>query len=125
MNYKLKNKNITFLGVTFKPGTDDMREATSLKLIPYLINKGSNVSYYEPTGIKNNFNNNKVKYINNIKDACKKADLIIIHTEWNEFKQLNFKKISNKKNYKIYDLRNLYSPEKMKKNKVSYFSIGR
>ena len=55
----------------------------------------------------------------------KKADLIIIHTEWNEFKQLNLKKISNKKNYKIYDLRNLYSPEKMKKNKVSYFSIGR
>ena len=102
-----------------------MREATSLKLIPYLINKGSNVSYYEPTGIKSNFNNNKVKYINNIKDACKKADLIIIHTEWNEFKQLNFKKISNKKTYKIYDLRNLYSPVKMKKNKINYFSIGR
>ncbi len=125
MKNKLKSKNITFLGVTFKPGTDDMREATSLKLIPYLINKGSNVSYYEPTGIKSNFNNNKVKYINNIKDACKKADLIVIHTEWNEFKQLNLKKISNKKNYKIYDLRNLYSPEKMKKNKVNYFSIGR
>ena len=53
------------------------------------------------------------------------ADLIIIHTEWNEFKQLNLKKISNKKNYKIYDLRNLYSPEKMKKNKINYFSIGR
>ncbi len=125
MKNKLKSKNITFLGVTFKPGTDDMREATSLKLIPYLINKGSNVSYYEPTGIKSNFNKNKVKYINNIKDACKKADLVIIHTEWNEFKQLNLKKISNKKNCKIYDLRNLYSPEKMKKNKVSYFSIGR
>ena len=125
MKNKLKSKNITFLGVTFKPNTDDMREATSLKLIPYLINKGSNVSYYEPTGVKTNFNNNKVKYINNIKDACKKADLIIIHTEWNEFKQLNLKKISNKKNYKIYDLRNLYSPDKMKKNKINYFSIGR
>ncbi len=125
MKNKLKNKNITFLGVTFKPGTDDMREATSLKLIPYLVNKGSNVSYYEPTGIKSDFFNNKVKYINNFKEACKKADLIIIHTEWNEFKQLNFKKISNKKNYKIYDLRNLYSPYKMKKNKINYFSVGR
>ena len=102
-----------------------MRDSASLKLIPYLINKGSNVSYYEPTGIKDDFNNNKVKYINNIKEACKKADLIIIHTEWNEFKQLNLKKISNKKNYKIYDLRNLYSPIKMKKNKINYFSIGR
>ena len=125
MKNKLKSKNITFLGVTFKPGTDDMREAASLKLIPYLINKGCNVSYYEPTGIKDNFNNDKVKYINNTKEACKKADLIIIHTEWNEFKQLNLKKISNKKNYKIYDLRNLYSPVKMKKNKINYFSIGR
>ena len=102
-----------------------MREAASLKLIPYLVNKGSNVSYYEPTGIKSDFFNDKVKYINNMKEACKKADLIIIHTEWNEFKQLNLKKISNKKNYKIYDLRNLYSPEKMKEHKVSYFSIGR
>ena len=125
MKNKLKSKNITFLGVTFKPGTDDMREASSLKLIPYLINKGCNVSYYEPTGIKDNFNNDKVKYINNTKEACKNADLIIIHTEWNEFKQLNLKKISNKKNYKIYDLRNLYSPVKMKKNKINYFSIGR
>ena len=125
MKNKLKSKNITFLGVTFKPGTDDMREAASLKLIPYLISKGCNVSYYEPTGIKDNFNNDKVKYINNTKEACKKADLIIIHTEWNEFKQLNLKKISNKKNYKIYDLRNLYSPVKMKKNKINYFSIGR
>ena len=125
MKNKLKGKNITFLGVTFKPGTDDMRDAASLKLIPYLINKGSNVSYYEPTGIKGDFNNNNIKYINNIKEACKKADLIIIHTEWNEFKQLNLKKISNKKNYKIYDLRNLYSPVKMKKNKINYFSIGR
>ena len=125
MKNKLKSKNITFLGVTFKPGTDDMREAASLKLIPYLISKGCNVSYYEPTGIKDNFNNDKVKYINNTKEACKKADLIIIHTEWNEFKQLNLKKISNKKNYKIYDLRNLYSPVKMKKNKTNYFSIGR
>ncbi len=125
MKNKLKSKNITFLGVTFKPGTDDMRDAASLKLIPYLTNKGSNVSYYEPTGIKSDFNNKKVKYINNIKEACKNADLIIIHTEWNEFKQLNLKKISNKKNYKIYDLRNLYSPAKMKKNKINYFSIGR
>ena len=98
MNNNFKQKNITFLGVTFKPETDDMREAASLKLIPYLINKGSNVSYYEPTGMKGDFNNKKVKYINNIKSACKKADLIIIHTEWNEFKQLNFKKISNRKN---------------------------
>ena len=125
MNNNLKGKNITFLGVTFKAGTDDMREAASLKLIPYLTKRGSKVSYYEPTGEKKNFNYKKVKFVNNLRDACKKADLLIIHTEWNEFKQLNFKKINQKKNYKIYDLRNLYSPAKMKKNNINYYSVGR
>ena len=125
LNNNLKSKKITFLGVTFKAGTDDMRESASLKLIPYLIKKGSKVSYYEPTGIKNNFNKNKVAYFNNIKDACKNSDLLIIHTEWNEFKQLNFSKLNNKKKFKIYDLRNLYSPSKMKNKKIEYYSIGR
>ena len=74
---------------------------------------------------KKNFNYKKVKFVNNLRDACKKADLLIIHTEWNEFKQLNFKKINQKKNYKIYDLRNLYSPAKMKKNNINYYSVGR
>jgi len=125
LNNNLKSKKITFLGVTFKAGTDDMRDSASLKLIPYLIKKGSKVSYYEPTGIKNDFDKKKVTYFNNIKDACKNSDLLIIHTEWNEFKQLNFKKLNNKKKFKIYDLRNLYSPSKMKSKNIEYYSIGR
>ncbi|MDC3082478.1 UDP-glucose/GDP-mannose dehydrogenase family protein [Candidatus Pelagibacter sp.] len=125
LNNKFKNKKITFLGVTFKPGTDDMRDSASLKLIPYLIRKGAKVSYYEPTGIKKNFDKIKVAYFNNIKDACKNSDLLIIHTEWNEFKQLNFNRLNNKKKLKIYDLRNLYSPSKMKNKNIDYYSIGR
>ena len=125
LNNKMKNKKITFLGVTFKAGTDDMRDSASLKLIPYLTKKGAKVSYYEPTGIKNDFDKKKVSYFNNIKDACTKSDLIIIHTEWNEFKQLNFNKLNNKKKFKIYDLRNLYSPSKMKNKNIEYYSIGR
>ena len=125
LNNKMKNKKITFLGVTFKAGTDDMRDSASLKLIPYLTKKGAKVSYYEPTGIKNDFDKKKVSYFNNIKDACTKSDLIIIHTEWNEFKQLNFNKLNNKKKFKIYDLRNLYSPSKMKNKNIKYYSIGR
>ena len=125
LNNNLNNKKITFLGVTFKAGTDDMRDSASLKLIPYLIKKGSKVSYYEPTGIKNIFDKKKVTYFNNIKDACKNSDLLIIHTEWNEFKQLNFKRLNNKKKFKIYDLRNLYSPSKMKNKNIEYYSIGR
>ena len=125
LNNKIKNKKITFLGVTFKAGTDDMRDSASLKLIPYMTKKGAKVSYYEPTGIKNDFDKKKVSYFNNIKDACTKSDLIIIHTEWNEFKQLNFNKLNNKKKFKIYDLRNLYSPSKMKNKNIEYYSIGR
>jgi len=126
MNNKLKNKRITFLGVTFKAGTDDMRESPSLKIIPSLIRKGSLIKYYDPSGLKKEFNKFKnIKYYSNIKEACRNSDLLIIHTEWNEFKQLNFKILVKKKKFKIYDMRNLYSPTKMKKSKISYFCIGR
>jgi len=126
LNNNLKNKKITFLGVTFKAGTDDMRESPSLKIIPKLIKKGSLIKYYEPTGFKKEFNKLKnIKYCTSLREACKNSDLLIIHTEWNEFKQLNFKKLVLKNNFKIYDMRNLYSPEIMKKNKINYFSVGR
>ena len=125
LNNNLKSKKITFLGVTFKAGTDDMRDSASLKLIPYLIKKGAKVSYYEPTGIKKDFDKKKVVYFNNIKDACKNSDLVIIHTEWNEFKQVNFNRLNKNKKFKIYDLRNLYSPLKMKNKNIVYYSIGR
>ena len=125
MKNNLNGKKITFLGVTFKAGTDDMRDASSLKLIPYLTKKGSRISYYDPTGIKSEFNKKKVFYYDNIKDACKNSDLLIIHTEWNEFKQLNFNKLNTKKKFKIFDVRNLYSPVKMKKKNIEYYSIGR
>ena len=122
----IKNKKIAFLGVTFKPNTDDMREATSLKMIPYLSKKGAIINYTDPTGIKSFFKKFKnVKFYKNISSACYKSDLVIIHTEWNDYKQLDFKKIINKANFKIYDMRNLYSPQKMLKDKIKYFGIGR
>ena len=123
---KIKNKNITFLGVTFKPNTDDMREASSLFMIPNLIKKGAKVRYYDPTGRKKEFDNLKnVRSYSNIAGACHKSDMIIIHTEWNEFKLLNFKKIVKKNKFIIYDLRNIYSPSKMKEKGLNYFGIGR
>ena len=125
MSNKIKNKKITFLGVTFKAGTDDMRESPALNIIPSLTRKGAMINYYDPSGAKNNFKSKKVKYCKNIKDACNNTDLLIIHTEWNEFKQLNFKKLFKGKNTKVFDMRNLYSLEKMKKSKINYFGIGR
>jgi UDPglucose 6-dehydrogenase len=126
LNNKIKNKRITFLGVTFKANTDDMRDSPSLKMIPKLLKKGALINYYEPTGKKMNFNNYKnVTYSASISEACLKSDLIIIHTEWNEFKQLNFKKIVGNNRFKIFDMRNLYSSREMLLDKINYFAIGR
>ena len=122
----LKGKKISLLGVTFKPNTDDMRDSTSLKMIPYLCNKGANVSYYDPSGEKKSFKNIKnCEYKNDIKSNCLNADLIILLTEWDEFKSIDFKKIVKKKNFSVYDLRNLYTAEDMKRKKIKYYSIGR
>ena len=126
MSNKLKNKIITFLGVTFKPNTDDMRMSSSISMIPNLLRKGAIVRYCEPSGKKKEFDKYaKVSFHSNVAKACLKSDLIIIHTEWNEFKLLEFKKIVKKNNFKIFDMRNLYSSKLMKKNKINYFGIGK
>ena len=123
---KIKNKRIAFLGVTFKPNTDDMRDSTSLTMIPYLCKKGAKVTYYDPTGIKDQLSKiKKCIFEKNIKDNCNNADLIILHTEWDEFKTIDFKKINKNKNLIIYDLRNLYSIDEMRQQKIKYHSIGR
>ncbi len=122
----LKNKRISFLGVTFKPNTDDMRDSTSLKMIPYLSKKGAIISYYDPSGEKKEFKNVKNCYFkNNIKNNCLDAHLIVLLTEWDEFKTIDFKKIVKNKNFKVYDLRNLYNINEMKRNKIEYYSVGR
>jgi len=126
VNNNFTNKIITFLGVTFKPNTDDMREASSISMIKYLNKKKCKIRYYDPSGEKVEFKNLKnVNYYQDMRNACFNSDLIILHTEWNEFKSLNFKKLVKKRNFKVYDMRNLYSPEKMKKLNIKYFGIGR
>ena len=123
---KVKNKKISFLGVTFKANTDDMRDSSSLKLIPYLSRRGAQIKYYDPTGFKKEFSKLKnVEFSQSIKDSIKETDLIIIHTEWNDFKSINFRKFSKNKNLIIYDMRNIFSPDKIKKMGFKYFGIGR
>ena len=126
MNNKIKNKKITVLGVTFKANTDDMRESSSLVLIPFLLKKGAMVKYHDPSGFKKEFKKNKnLKFESTLKKACNGADLIIINTEWDEFKSIDFKKLVEKKNFKIYDMRNLYNPVEFRKKNIKYFSVGR
>ena len=126
LNNKIKNKKITFLGVTFKANTDDMRDSSSLKMIPALLKKGAKVNYFDPTGLKKEFSNLKnVFYIDNIKESVQGSDLVIIHTEWNDFKSINFKNLVRGKKFIIYDMRNIYSPMKIKNQGFKYYSIGR
>jgi len=126
LNKKIKNKKICFLGVTFKANTDDMRDSSSLEMIPFLSKKGAKIKYYDPTGFKKEFSNLKnVNFVNSIAEAVKGSDLVILHTEWNDFKSINFKKLYSSKNLKIYDMRNIYSPLKIKSQGFKYFGIGR
>ena len=123
---KIKNKIVSFLGVTFKANTDDMRDSSSLKLIPFLSKKGAKIKYYDPTGSKKEFKKLKnVEFSNSIKESIKGSDIVIIHTEWNDFKSINFKKFTKNKKLIIYDMRNIYSPSKIKKLGFKYFGIGR
>ena len=123
---KIKKKKITVLGVTFKANTDDMRESSALVLIPYLLKKGGIVKYHDPTGAKKQFKkDNNLKFERTLSKACVGADLIIINTEWDEFKSIDFKKLVKKNNFTIYDMRNLYNPILMKRKKIKYYSIGR
>ena len=126
LNKKVKNKKITFLGVTFKANTDDMRDSSSLKMIPRLSKKGAIIKYFDPTGYKNEFS--KLKNVTNktsIKDAVQNSDLVILHTEWNDFKSINFKNLAKGKKFIIFDMRNLYSSSKMKEQGFKYFSVGK
>ena len=126
LNKKIKNKKITFLGVTFKANTDDMRDSSSLTMIPSLSKKGAIIKYFDPTGYKKEFSRVKnVFNVNTIKESLEGSDLIIIHTEWNDFKSINFKNFIKGKKFIIYDMRNIYSPKKIRNQGFKYYSVGR
>ena len=102
-----------------------MRDSSSLKMIPWLSKKGAIIRYFDPTGYKKEFDKYKnVLFVNSIKKSVAGSDLVIIHTEWNDFKSINFKKLIKGKKFIIYDLRNIYQPDKIKSQGFKYFSIG-
>lgn len=126
LNKKVKNKKITFLGVTFKANTDDMRDSSSLTMIPALSKKGALIRYFDPTGHKKEFEKIKnVSYVSSVKKSIENSDLVVIHTEWNDFKSINFKNLVKGKKFIIYDMRNIYSSTKIKAQGFKYYSVGR
>jgi UDPglucose 6-dehydrogenase len=128
LHNKIKNKLVCFLGVTFKANTDDLRDSSAVNLISKFSKKGAKINYYEPSGSKEILDKKKnVNYFDDLYTATKNVNLIIIHTEWDEFKNLNFSKIkNNNKKIIIYDLRNLYESKSFNNKKnITYYSIGR
>ncbi len=124
----LKDKTVAIWGLAFKPETDDIREAPALEIIDNLLKKGANVVVYDPEAIENvkNIYGDKISYAKNQYDALKNADMLVISTEWNEFRTPNFNKIKELLTEPvIFDGRNLYSLDEMKKLGFKYYSIGR
>ena len=122
--------NVAILGVTFKPGTDDMREAPSISNIKYLIDNGANVRVYDPIGTDNCkkiFKNEpKIIYTNTIDDAIKDSQLCLIMTEWDEIVNYDLNKYKNlMKNPIVLDGRNCYNLNEVAKLDIKYYSIGR
>jgi len=127
---ELKGKTIALWGVSFKPETDDIREATSLVLLQAFLEEGVNIQVYDPQaneGVATYFNQPKELITCASKEAAlQNADALVIATEWKEFRSPDFQYIQESLNLPvIVDGRNLYSPQKMKQLGFIYYAIGR
>lgn len=126
-NGDLKGKTIAIWGLSFKPQTDDMREAPSLEIVKKLLKAGANVKAYDPVALneaKHHFGNT-ISYYKDQYEALIDADCLAVLTEWPEFKIPNFKIIEKLLNTPaIFDGRNIYDKEEMKKNGFDYACIG-
>ena len=125
---KLEGKRFGIWGLSFKPNTDDIREAPSLYIIDKLLNSGAEVVAHDPSAIENvkDLLGTKIKYVKSNYDACDGSDALIICTEWSEYRQPDFEKLAKlMKNHVIFDGRNLYSKEKLDKYGFKYFGVGK
>ena len=119
-------KTIAVLGLTFKPNTDDMREAPSLVILPELAKQGARVRAYDPEGMNEAKKHLNVEMCADAYAALEGADGVVILTEWNEFRALDLKTAKSLlKRPLMVDLRNIYRPDEMAKAGFAYISIGR
>jgi UDPglucose 6-dehydrogenase len=127
-NDQLKGKTIVIWGLSFKPQTDDIREAPALVMIRELLKAGAKVRAHDPIAnsmVEPQFKG-KVEFFENSYDSLKDADALCVVTEWNEFRRPDFSKMKNlMKKPVILDGRNIYDPKEMKEKGFTYYSIGR
>ena len=125
---RLKGSTMAIWGLSFKPNTDDIREAPALQIIDALLKEGATLRVHDPEAMEETKRRigSSVKYFDNNYDALKGADALIVVTEWNEFRRPDFERMKNlMKSPVIFDGRNIYSPEKIRERGFVYFGIGR
>jgi len=123
----LEGKKVSIWGISFKPKTDDIREAPSLYIIEKLLSAGASVTVHDPVAMDNakaHFGD-KVNYAGSNYDACEGADALVINTEWNEYRQPDFQKLKELMDGNvIFDGRNLYKPDTLKQKGIKYIGVG-
>jgi UDPglucose 6-dehydrogenase len=124
----VQGKTLAVLGLTFKPGTDDMREAASVVIVPELLSRGAFIRAYDPQGMKeaHKFFSGEIAWCEDAYDAMEDADGVIILTEWNEFRSMELKKAKSLlRKPLVIDLRNVYKRQDMQRLGFHYVSVGR
>jgi UDPglucose 6-dehydrogenase len=122
----VKGKTIAVLGLTFKPNTDDMRDAPSLVILPYLQKAGATIRAFDPEGHREAAKHMQLKYCADAYETLEGADGVVILTEWNEFRALDFARVKAAlKTPLMVDLRNIYRPAQMGEAGFHYVSVGR
>jgi UDPglucose 6-dehydrogenase len=123
----LEGKRLGILGLTFKPNTDDIRDSPAIKIISSLIKEGASISAFDPAGMEASKQVlNDVRYVRDMYDVAKDADALIIITEWNEFRNLDWERVKALlRSPLVIDLRNIYEPSRVKSKGLTYHSVGR
>ncbi len=123
----LKQKTVCVLGLSFKPNTNDLRDAPSIYIIQELLKAGAKIRAYDPVAVrdaKKVFP--KITYCKDAYEAVKGAEAVVIVTEWNQFRNLDLGRIKKLlKGEHFFDLRNIYEPDKIRKRGFKYYSVGR
>lgn len=123
----VEGKRIAVLGLSFKPNTDDMRDAPSLQIVPFLQDEGAHIAAYDPVAMSEAKKHlEDVEWCDDAYEAAKEADALVIITEWNEFRALALSRLKDiMKDTVMIDLRNIYKPDEMRAQGFRYISIGR
>lgn len=121
-------KTLAILGLTFKPETDDMRDAPAITILPALLEKGAKIKAHDPQGMAEaqKYLPQGIDYVQDAYEACVDADAVVLMTEWNQYRALDLDRLAHDMRGKIFiDLRNVYEPERMKEKGFQYVGVGR